>query len=467
MIEILLNPSFEFLKNIRIPDDIGVVFHYNSSMVRNVLERVSAMKGADLYLAMAEDLMVGYLAIHPPDPRERWASDFSGEILTLGVVEVCRSWMRKGIGKMLMNSAFGGNRYDDKIVICSIDSRFWDLESTGLTKSEYRFLMMRFFREFGFNEFVTDDVDVSEDPLNLFVARIGQSVKPELYSFFCNNLIIGDDLKRKKGGKIYKQEESLSIQIINNMPEEKKISIYRRLIPEEIFRRFKIDPNSFTDERGNRVVNFYSPRDRGFVRIEIRIPPESRDPVFLLKIDTTPYNYPELAFIIMNDPSSPRFNIDVDEKGRDTRLGTLSRNIKEELRAMQAGLAPGQVRKGLGLLGRVLMLVEEFTNFLGKDMFYIQPLYYHNAIVYERYGFGYETGEDIMRDIDRGFQKGGYLYERMDNSTPFRRRGMEETVRGRSWAIHDGILDGPWISPRMFKKVGVHMGICTFPGHKY
>ncbi|NJD90766.1 MAG: hypothetical protein FIA91_04495, partial [Geobacter sp.] len=29
-------------------------------------------------------------------------------------------------------------------------------------------------------------------------------------------------------------------------------------------------------------------------------------------------------------------------------------------------------------------------------------------------------------------------------STPFRQPGMELTVHGRSWAIHDGILDEPW-----------------------
>ena len=37
----------------------------------------------------------------------------------------------------------------------------------------------------------------------------------------------------------------------------------------------------------------------------------------------------------------------------------------------------------------------------------------------------------------------------------FRRRGMEKTVRGRSWAIHDGILvdafDEEWESPKMYK----------------
>jgi hypothetical protein len=42
-------------------------------------------------------------------------------------------------------------------------------------------------------------------------------------------------------------------------------------------------------------------------------------------------------------------------------------------------------------------------------------------------------------------------------------RGMERTARGRSWAIHDGILDTPWDDILIYKKVGEHAGINTFP----
>jgi acetoin utilization protein AcuC len=40
-------------------------------------------------------------------------------------------------------------------------------------------------------------------------------------------------------------------------------------------------------------------------------------------------------------------------------------------------------------------------------------------------------------------------------------------VRGRSWAIHDGILDTPWEGPKMCKKIGVHAGTSTFTGEGY
>lgn len=68
-----------------------------------------------------------------------------------------------------------------------------------------------------------------------------------------------------------------------------------------------------------------------------------------------------------------------------------------------------------------------------------------------------------MKEIDDGFRPGGLLYRRLDGSTPFRMPGMERTVRGRSWAIHDGILDEPWDEVRIYKMVGVSAGINTFP----
>ena len=45
-----------------------------------------------------------------------------------------------------------------------------------------------------------------------------------------------------------------------------------------------------------------------------------------------------------------------------------------------------------------------------------------------------------------------------------------KTVRGRAWAIHDGILeviDATWDNLRMVKRVGKHAGVETFPDAVY
>jgi len=95
-------------------------------------------------------------------------------------------------------------------------------------------------------------------------------------------------------------------------------------------------------------------------------------------------------------------------------------------------------------------------------MIFTYPLGYHNAIHYERHGFGYVTRKAWMEEVNARFHAGGDLYEQLDGSTPFRRKGMEATPVGRSWAIYDGILGEPFRDVKMVKVVGKDFHICTF-----
>ena len=44
---------------------------------------------------------------------------------------------------------------------------------------------------------------------------------------------------------------------------------------------------------------------------------------------------------------------------------------------------------------------------------------------------------------------------------------MTPTVRGRSWAITDGILGGPFGGVKMYKAPGRSANVSTFPGGVY
>ncbi len=257
----------------------------------------------------------------------------------------------------------------------------------------------------------------------------------------------------------------LSLLQINQLPREEREAIYRRLIPEAIFTTFQVDAVAFTDPAGNRLVDFCCPPDEGMVQIGVRARPQDPDWCYLIRLQTAAYNEIELAFVIISDPRSERFAIDRDLVGQDTYLGTKGRNLPEENRAMRAGLAPGQTRRGLGLLRQAVRLVDEFAGWSGHALFALEAMFYHNAIVYERYGFDYEYSvrREEMERVHREFQPGGALYARLDSSIPFRQPGAEKTVRGRSWAIHDGILGEPWRVSRLYKRVGEDRGVCTFP----
>lgn len=254
-----------------------------------------------------------------------------------------------------------------------------------------------------------------------------------------------------------------SLRAINRLADEEKERIYGELLPPRLFDLFAIDPVTFRDREGRRAVTVVAPRGLGIVRIALTRDQHDRDPVFFVELADTEFRQLELSFCIIGDPRAPRFDVDVDPAGRDNWFASLGRNLDEEIRAMAAGLFPNQTRRGLRLFSEFFPLVERFARLRGMEMIVAEPLTYDNAIRYEGYGFDYVTGKRLMLAINEEFQPGGTLQRRLDGSSPFRMPGMERTVRGRSWAIHDGILDEPWDDVRIYKTIGVHAGVNTFP----
>jgi hypothetical protein len=265
---------------------------------------------------------------------------------------------------------------------------------------------------------------------------------------------------------------TFSIAKLNRLPKEERDQVYLRLVPEVIFEMFQIDRQTLTNPFGERVVTGIFPPDENFGCIEVKYRKGDKDCIFSCQVSLEAFMQSlYLDFLIINDPFSERFNVDVDEWGKETLLGTRSRNIPEEIRAMEAGLAPGMVRHGLHLLKESVKSLAAFMEPLGLKTITMGAFFYHNAILWERHGFIYFKGGKMMERIHREFQPGGLLYQKMDDSTHFRRKGMEKTVRGRSWAIYDGILveafDEDWESPKMYKMLGKDFKVNTFPDQIY
>jgi hypothetical protein len=262
---------------------------------------------------------------------------------------------------------------------------------------------------------------------------------------------------------------TFSIAKLNRLPKEERNAIYLRLVPETLFETFQIDRQTLTNQHGERIVTGIFPSEENFACIEVKYRAQDRDCIFSCQVSLEAFMQSlYLDFLTINDPFSERFNIDVDEFGKDTLLGTRSRNIPEEIRAMEAGLAPGMVRHGLRLVNEFVKSLEAFMAPLELKTTTMGAFFYHNAVSWERHGFTYFKGGKMMERIHREFEPEGLLYRRLDDSTPFRRKGMEKTVRGRSWAIYDGVFaeafDEEWESPKMYKMLGKDSGVNTFPG---
>ncbi|MBI1277019.1 MAG: hypothetical protein GC179_02705 [Anaerolineaceae bacterium] len=252
------------------------------------------------------------------------------------------------------------------------------------------------------------------------------------------------------------------IREINALSEREKHSIYKMLIPDWIYDTFNIDSNLLTVD-DMPVVKFRCPTGSRAVEITIKRKFNDVDPVLYLNMADTFNNQLLVLLLVVNDLDSPRFDIDIDDQGNQTQLGTTSRNLLAEEQAMNAGLAPGQIRKGLRSFNQSVPLFEKFVGNMGHDLFLIEPLAYHNAWVFERYGFNYIHGYKEMTRINVEFNPGGELHSRLSDKSVFRNEESWKSVRGRSWAIHDGILGHSFSGFQMYKRLGLHAGICTFP----
>jgi hypothetical protein len=262
----------------------------------------------------------------------------------------------------------------------------------------------------------------------------------------------------------------VSIRSINNLPDNAKRRLYRALIPIGLLTRFRINPRSWLGPDGNARVDLLARPETGLVNLSIWKDEDHDDPFFTIELEDNNLNGIDLNLLVLSDPDAPRFQTDFDETGTRTEFGTVRRNLEAEERAMMEGLAPGQTRAGLRASSEVFSHLESFLTLLAHHAYFLEPLSYASAWVFERRGFAYVRGHKLMDEVHIEFQPEGRLYRELDETTPFRAQDHWNSVRGRAWAIHDGILDAidaRWDGLRMIKQVGRHAGAETFPGGKY
>lgn len=247
---------------------------------------------------------------------------------------------------------------------------------------------------------------------------------------------------------------------INQLPEPEKRAMYARYIPGELSERFNLPDLAQDYQR----LQFRFAEGSSDVEMRVYHQPGFPDPVLYAHLADSLNGQIDVLLYILNDPDAPRFDVDRMPDGSPTRFGTRKRNVEAEQAALEYGLAPGQVRRGLRLLRPAMAAFEDFITGLGHDVYFIQPLYYHNAVIFERHGFAYQIGKRRMEAIHAGFQKGGALYGKLDGSSPFRSPSAVNSIRLRSWAIHDGILGEPFTDVTMYKRIGKPADIRTTPG---
>jgi hypothetical protein len=239
---------------------------------------------------------------------------------------------------------------------------------------------------------------------------------------------------------------------LNQLPAKEKRETYAKIIPPELLDMFSIQP-SLLDLEGNDLFQISCAPGSSDAEMALFHDMNAKDPIFFGHITDTIHGQLHILLYGMNDVHSPRFDVDRLPDGTKTNFGFNQRNIKAEEEALKAGLAPGQIYSGPHLFKESLRQFEYFVSCMGQDLYFVEPLYYHVAMILERYKFHKQSGKKLLKKIQDGFTEGGDLLPLLNGSTPFREPKAAHRLRLRSWAIHDNILGEPFTNVTMFKYI--------------
>ena len=148
---------------------------------------MSIARRPDCALAIAhtpEGLIVGEVTLAPGD--EWWEGL---ENVYEVAIEVSSNWRGLGVANQLLSFALELDALEDMILFALGLSWHWDTEGLGLNVYRYREMIIRLFGALGFVEYPTTEPNISMEPANVLLARIGKRVDQRVASRFLNRLL--------------------------------------------------------------------------------------------------------------------------------------------------------------------------------------------------------------------------------------------------------------------------------------
>ena len=127
-------------------------------------------------------------------PCEGW---WSGLESTYEIaIEISSGWRELGIARQLLDFALELDTLEEMILMAIGLSWHWDTEGIGLHPSLYRQLIKRMFAPHGFVEYLTTEPNISMDPTNILLVRIGNQINQQVLNQFVNRLLDTSDILR-------------------------------------------------------------------------------------------------------------------------------------------------------------------------------------------------------------------------------------------------------------------------------
>jgi len=109
-------------------------------------------------------------------------------------IEVSSNWRELGVASNLLAFALELDALEDMILFAMGLSWHWDTEGLGLNIYRYRELITRLFASQSFIEYPTTEPNVSMEPANILLVRVGKRVDQRVVSRFINRLLSSPNL---------------------------------------------------------------------------------------------------------------------------------------------------------------------------------------------------------------------------------------------------------------------------------
>ncbi len=103
-------------------------------------------------------------------------------------IEVSSNWRNLGIAHQLLDFALELDALEDMILFAMGLSWHWDTDDLKITVHRYRELISRLFGSQGFVEFATTEPNISMEPGNILLVRVGKNVDKLVVKRFLNRL---------------------------------------------------------------------------------------------------------------------------------------------------------------------------------------------------------------------------------------------------------------------------------------
>ena len=111
-------------------------------------------------------------------------------------IEVSTNWRELGIARNMLAFALELDALEDMILFAIGLSWHWDVEGLGISLYRYRELIARLFGTQNFTEYPTTEPNVSMEPANVLLVRIGKRVDQRVAGRFLNRLLSSPNLSR-------------------------------------------------------------------------------------------------------------------------------------------------------------------------------------------------------------------------------------------------------------------------------